>query len=173
MPRNIELKARIDSVAVLLAKAGALAASGPTEMNQDDTFFACRNGRMKLRAFSPTRGELIFYQRPDSAGPKESSYVIAPTSSPDQLRDVLSAGYGVIGRVRKHRTLFLAGRTRIHLDQVEGLGAFLELEVMLAENEPAEVGMAVARELMQQLGMREEQLVATAYVDLLGQQTDK
>ncbi len=169
MPRNIEIKASVDDVAAVTARAATLADSGPTEIFQDDTFFACPNGRMKLRAFSAEKGELIFYQRPDQTGPKESFYVIAPTSCPDELRDALARGYGVIGRVRKRRTLFLAGRTRIHLDRVEGLGDFLELEVVLAENESAEAGRAVAQDLLQKLGVGTEQLVARAYVDLLAQ----
>lgn len=153
----------------MAARAAATADSGPTEIFQDDTFFACPNGRMKLREFAGGQAELIFYQRPDRAGPKESFYVIAPTSSPGQLREALARGYGVIGRVRKRRTLFLAGRTRIHLDRVEGLGDFLELEVVLAEGESAEAGQAVAQELLQKLGVRRDELVAGAYMDLLAQ----
>src|SRR5260221_4636980 len=128
MARNIESKARIESVDSLLRLVRAIADGGPTEIFQDDTFFRCPNGRLKLRAFSETSGELIFYQRPDSAGPKESFYVISATASPDSLREALSLAYGQAGRVRKQRTLFMAGRTRIHLDRVEGLGDFLELE---------------------------------------------
>jgi len=167
MPRNVEIKARVSDLSALVAKAKTIADSGPTDLYQDDTFFACPNGRLKLRVASPSKGELIFYQRPDSAGPKESLYVVAPTSSPDLLRHVLSLGYGVTGRVRKRRILFLAGRTRIHLDQVEGLGDFVELEVVLAEHEPTEAGAAAARELMEKLGILPEQLVTGAYVDLL------
>jgi predicted adenylyl cyclase CyaB len=69
--------------------------------------------------------------------------------------------------VRKQRTLFLAGRTRIHLDRVEGLGDFLELEVVLAEGEPADAGVREARALMHALGVESSQLVEGAYVDLL------
>ena len=167
MARNVEVKARIESIARLVAKAATVADSGPTEIHQDDTFFVCSNGRLKLRTLSATEGVLIFYQRPDSAGPKESFYVMMPTSSPDLLRAVLSLGYGVAGRVRKLRTLFLKGRTRIHLDRVEGLGDFLELEVVLDEGEPTEAGVAVAQALLTQLGVAHEQLVEGAYLDLL------
>jgi predicted adenylyl cyclase CyaB len=167
MPRNVEIKARISDFGALLARAKAIVDSGPTELYQDDTFFACPNGRLKLRVASPGEGELIFYKRPDTAGPKESFYLVVPTSSPDKLRELLSVGYGVIGRIRKRRVLFLTGRTRIHLDQVEGLGDFLELEVVLKEDEPTDAGAAVARELMDKLGILPEQLVTGAYVDLL------
>jgi predicted adenylyl cyclase CyaB len=167
MARNVEIKARIESVDTLLPRVKAIADSGPTEILQDDTFFSCPNGRLKLRAFSKTSGELIFYQRPDVAGPKESFYVISPTALPDTLRETLSLAYGAWGHVRKHRTLFLAGRTRIHLDRVDDLGDFLELEVVLAEGESTETGMGIARELLATLGISSQQLIEGAYVDLL------
>jgi len=167
MARNIEIKARIDSVDKLLPRARAIANDGPTEIVQDDTFFSCPNGRLKLRAFSETAGELIFYQRPDQAGPKESFYVISRTASPNTLREALLLAYGQCGRVRKHRTLFMAGRTRIHLDRVEGLGDFVELEVVLSEGETTESGVRVAHELLARLGISPRQLIEGAYVDLL------
>jgi predicted adenylyl cyclase CyaB len=167
MARNVEIKARIESVEALTQRAAALADQGPTEIVQDDTFFACPNGRLKLRAFSATSGQLIFYRRPDQAGPKESFFLISPTSSPDTLREALTLAYGEAGRVRKHRTLFLAGRTRIHLDRVEDLGHFLELEVVMADGEPSDAGVAIAHDLLAKLGISATQLIDRAYVDLL------
>lgn len=173
MARNIEIKARIESVESLQSVVAKIADEGPIEIHQDDTFFACPNGRLKLRAFSEHDGQLIFYQRPDGAGPKESFYVISPTASPDSIRQVLSLAYGEIGRVRKHRTLFLAGRTRIHLDKVDELGDFLELEVVLADGEPNEAGVSVAHELLEKLGISPHQLIEEAYVDLLAKLPNK
>ena len=167
MARNIEIKARIDSVEAIEPRAAALAAQGPIQIQQDDTFFACPRGRLKLRAFSPSEGQLIFYRRADQAGPKESFYVIAPTASPDALREALSLAYGEAGRVRKRRTLYIVGRTRVHLDRVEELGHFLELEVVLADDDAHEPGVAEARELMAALGIAPSQLIEGAYVDLL------
>jgi predicted adenylyl cyclase CyaB len=167
MPRNVEIKARIESVDALLPRVQAIADSGPSEIFQDDTFFSCPTGRLKLRAFSETNGELIFYQRPDNAGPKESFYVISPTASPNALREVLSLAYGQCGRVRKHRTLFMVGRTRIHLDDVEQLGHFLELEVVLSDGESIQDGIEITHALLVRLGISPQQLVEGAYVDLL------
>lgn len=167
MARNIEIKARIDSIESLLPRVKTIADGAPTEILQDDTFFSCPNGRLKLRAFSETEGELIFYQRPDSAGPKESFYMISRTSSPDTLREVLSLACSASGRVRKQRTLCMVGRTRIHLDRVEGLGDFLELEVVLSEGESIQSGVTIAHELLNTLGISRDQLVEGAYVDLL------
>lgn len=169
MARNIEIKARISRIEDVLPQAARLADSGPTAISQDDTFFACPNGRLKMRDFGDGTGQLIFYQRPDLAGPKESFYVIAPTGDPESLRRVLTLAHGQAGRVRKKRTLYLIGRTRVHLDRVEGLGDFLELEVVLAENESSEAGVAEATRLLAQLGIADAQLCTGAYVDLLAE----
>jgi predicted adenylyl cyclase CyaB len=157
-------------VEALVPRVAAIADQGPIEIVQDDTFFACDRGRVKLRAFSPTDGQLIFYRRADQAGPKESFFVIAPTASPDTLREALSLAYGQAGRVRKQRTLYLVGRTRVHLDRVEDLGHFLELEVVLSDGEPPEPGVEEAHRLMKALGVEPGQLIDGAYVDLLAQE---
>lgn len=169
MPRNVEIKARIDSVESLMPVVAAFASEGPVEIVQDDTFFTCDNGRMKLRAYSDTEGELIFYRRANQHGPKQSFYLRSPTSSPETLREAMSQAYGLAGRVHKHRILFMAGRTRIHLDRVKNLGHFLELEVVLDEGESVEVGIQTAHDLMDKLGIQTCQLVEGAYVDLLMQ----
>jgi predicted adenylyl cyclase CyaB len=167
LPRNIEIKARVDDVDALALRAAAAATQGPIEIAQDDTFFGCASGRLKLRAFSASEGELIFYRRADAHGPKESFYVRTPTSDPDGLRACLSLAHGTAGRVVKQRSLYLVGRTRVHLDRVQGLGDFVELEVVLEDDEPAEAGVREAHALMARLGIEPAQLVEAAYVDLL------
>jgi len=167
MPRNIEIKARIESVEAIAPRVAALADQGPVEIMQDDTFFTCDRGRLKLRAFSADEGQLIFYRRPNQLGPKESFFIISPTAAPDSLREALSLAYGQAGRVRKRRTLYLVGRTRVHLDRVEDLGDFLELEVVLSEGEHSASGVDEARDLMAALGIAPGQLIESAYLDLL------
>ena len=167
MSRNIEIKARIGSIAALLPRAAALADAGPVEILQEDTFFRCEAGRLKLRMFSEDAGELIFYRRVDQAGPKESFYLRSPTTAPRILRESLALAYGEIGRVRKKRMLFMSGRTRIHLDCVDGLGDFLELVVVLGDADGEAAAEAEAFDLMARLGIDAAQLVDVAYVDLL------
>jgi predicted adenylyl cyclase CyaB len=169
MSRNVEIKAKTERTEALVAKAAALATEGPFEIEQDDTFFACQAGRRKLRAFSKISGELIFYRRANRCGLKESFDVRSPTSEPESLRESLTLAYGQVARVKKHRILFLVGRTRVHLDQVESLGHFLELEVVLAEGEASEVGVLEANELKRKLGIQQHELREKAYVDLLAQ----
>jgi predicted adenylyl cyclase CyaB len=167
MPRNIEIKARASDLTSLARKVAAIANSGPTQLLQDDTFFRCEAGRLKLRAFSEQEGELIFYRREDRAGPKEPFYIRSPTAAPESLRHALTLALGQVGRVRKRRTLFLIGRTRVHLDRVENLGEFMELEVVLEEGETLAAGIQEANAIMERLGVAPQHLVEEAYVDLL------
>lgn len=167
MAKNIEIKARVHDIAALAKRVASLATQRPTEIDQDDTFFRCLTGRLKLRTFSVDRGELIFYRRADQTGPRESFFLRSSTSEPDRLRECLSLAYERGGRVRKHRTLYLVGRTRVHLDEVEGLGSFVELEVVVADGEPVSAAIAEAQHLMRTLEIHPSQLVERAYVDLL------
>jgi predicted adenylyl cyclase CyaB len=165
--RNVEIKAAVKDFVRVTAALTALSAGAPARPTQEDTFFRTPRGRLKLRKLGPASGELIYYQRPDVAGPKPSAYALVKTVEPDQLRDVLAAAYGIVGVVRKHRTVRLVGRTRVHLDDVEGLGRFVELEVVLGEAEPVEPGVTEAHHLMATLGIQPDQLVSRAYIDLL------
>ena len=168
MARNTEIKARCDDLALARQRACALTGKTAELILQDDTFFAGASGRLKLRVLGDGSGQLIHYHRADEAGPRTSDYVIAPCARPDAMREALARAYGVIGRVRKRRWLVMSGRTRIHLDQVEGLGGFIELEVVLAEGEPDEGGTAEAQALIEALGIAPGDLVTGAYLDLLG-----
>ena len=167
MARNIEIKAHVADLPALTARVAAIADSGPVAIAQDDTFFRCEVGRLKLRDYGDGTGDLIFYRRPDQGGPKESFHVLSPTASPASLREALTLAHGVCGRVVKQRTLFMLGRTRVHLDRVEGLGECMELEVVLEEGEASDVGVREAQALMARLGIGSDALIDGAYVDLL------
>jgi adenylate cyclase class IV len=168
MKRNVEIKAKVASLAAVRRVVEGLADSGPMESEQEDTFFACPRGRLKLRRFiGCPQAELIYYERAESAGPKESRYIVHPTADPEGLREVLAAAFGVCGVVRKRRAVYLVGQTRVHLDQVEGLGEFVELEVVLRPEQNASEGVTIAHELMVSLGISPDQLIDRAYIDLL------
>jgi predicted adenylyl cyclase CyaB len=171
--RNIEIKARVGDLAEVEARARVIATEGPVDVAQDDTFFACARGRLKLRQFSDGRGELIHYFRADDTGPKISDYLISPIAEPELLRESLSRALGTVARVRKRRRIYLVDRTRIHLDEVEGLGVFVELEVVLRDGESAEAGQAVARHIMGVLGVAESNLIRGAYMDMPATQLDR
>ena len=167
MPTNIEFKARLHNFATVSDTAGALAGSLPEIIVQEDVFFQCSKGRLKLRILGERQGELIHYLRDDVSGPKPSFYKVISTSAPHELRRLLADALGETIVVRKTRALYLVGSTRIHLDEVEGLGAFLEVEVVLEEGQTAEQGKEIAADILQHFGIRESDLIATAYADLL------
>lgn len=167
MPINIEIKARVSDPLALRRRAEQLSDSPAQVISQVDTFFHADRGRLKLRELGPASAQLIFYSRPDSAGPKRSDYRIFNTNEPASLKEVLALALGVRGVVRKTRTLYLVGQTRIHLDEVEGLGHFLELEVVLREGQEEAEGQAIAQDLMRRLGVEPEALLEGAYMDLI------
>ncbi len=169
MPRNIEIKARIDSVDSLLPLARALADGAPLLIEQDDSFFHVAHGRLKLREFADGSAELIHYQRADTEQARASDYLRVPVRDAATLRAALTRACGLAGRVRKRRWLLLVGATRIHLDHVDGLGDFMELEVVLAATQRDADGVAIAEALMHRLGLAEAPRLAGAYLDLLGQ----
>ncbi|MCK4306311.1 MAG: class IV adenylate cyclase [Candidatus Eisenbacteria sp.] len=167
MGSNIEIKARIEDLEGLKERVCRLSDGPAQRIVQEDTFFHSKRGRLKLRILAPDRGELIYYERDDGHGPQRSTYIISPTAEPDSLRAILSASHGIRGVVRKTRLLYMAGNTRIHLDEVDGLGAFLELEVVLGSGQSSEEGEALASELMRNLEIEPSALIDVAYIDLL------
>uniref|UniRef100_W5NJ96 Si:ch211-156b7.4 n=1 Tax=Lepisosteus oculatus TaxID=7918 RepID=W5NJ96_LEPOC len=167
MPSNVEIKAAVHDLEQLIQKAKLLSNSEGTTILQQDTFFSVPNGRLKLRNLMNGTGQLIFYERPDVDGPKLSNYSISVTNDPDGLKKVLSDALGVKGTVKKERHLYMVGQTRVHVDTVEGLGHFMELEVVLNDGQTEEEGEAIAHKLMNELGVRKEDLIVGAYMDLL------
>ena len=122
MKTNIEIKAKAHDFQRQKDLAQEIADSSEKLIYQDDTFFIVPHGRLKLRIFSPSLGELIYYERDDIVSPKKSNYCISETNSPYTLKDALSLALPVRGRIYKKRHLFIVGQTRIHFDEVESLG---------------------------------------------------
>jgi predicted adenylyl cyclase CyaB len=167
MPANIEMKARLSDATAVEAIAIRLCDFGPELIHQEDVFFHAEAMRLKLRIFTPDCGELIRYERADTPNARISQYSIVPTSDPQALLEILSKILGVVGWVKKDRTLYLVGQTRIHIDRVQDLGEFLELEVVLRQGQSAAEGKAIAEALLVEFGIPSDQLVGEAYIDLL------
>ena len=167
MPSNIEIKARVRDFEEIKARAEKLSDTPIDAIPQEDIFFKVEKGRLKLRILASDSAQLIYYTRPDQDGPKRSDYYIAHSSDPQNLKRVLELAYGIRGVVRKTRYLYLVGQTRIHLDDVEGLGQFMELEVVLEEGQTDHEGQRAAEELMSALGVERTDLIDGAYMDLL------
>jgi predicted adenylyl cyclase CyaB len=123
---------------------------------------------LKLRVLGD-HSQLIYYTRSDQEGPKRSDYHLTRSADPQNLKRVLELAYGIRGVVRKTRYLYLIGQTRLHLDDVEGLGQFMELEVVLEEGLTDAQGEKITEDLMAALGVERGDLVDGAYMDLLEQ----
>lgn len=167
MPSNIEVKARVRDFAQIRLRAERLSDTPVEVIPQEDTFFVTPRGRLKLRLLTEEEGQLIYYTRPDQEGPKRSDYQLYGTSDPEGLKRVLELAYKVRGVVRKTRYVYLVGQTRVHLDDVQGLGHFMELEVVLEDGQSDAEGQRIAEELMASLGVEKSDLLEGAYMDLL------
>ncbi|MGZ9164889.1 MAG: class IV adenylate cyclase [Anaerolineales bacterium] len=167
MPSNVEIKARARDFDEIRRRAELLSDTSVEVIPQEDIFFKTKKGRLKLRVLALNLGQLIYYTRPDQEGPKRSEYHIYETPDPENLRRVLELAYGIRGVVRKTRYLYLVGQTRVHLDHVEGLGQFMELEVVMGEGQSDAAGQAIAEDLMSRLGVDRSDLLEGAYMDLL------
>ena len=166
---NLEIKARCADLDAVRERALEVATSRLGIDRQTDTYFVTKRGRLKLRESSLSGGQLIPYLRPDQRGPKNSDYAVISVEEPERIKALLSEILGVHRVVRKVREIWLHENVRIHLDQVEGLGSFVELEAVYdgaPESLPAQ--QKKVRFLMERLGVGEEDLVDVSYEGLLG-----
>jgi homotetrameric cytidine deaminase len=166
--RNVELKARDPDPAVTLERALAAGAQDRGLLRQRDTYFAVPRGRLKLREEEPGGATLIAYDRPDDANERVSDYRLVTVSEPDALRAALASANGIAATVVKRRRLLLWEDTvRIHLDEVRGLGSFLELEAVAAPGSDLQRERDQVARLREVLGIRDEALVEGSYADAL------
>jgi len=167
MPTNIEIKYRVDDLQAIEQRARQHADSGPELLVQEDIFFNANTGRLKLRKFADGAAELIAYHRSDSDSIRESNWHAYPTPDPDGLQNALALTVGQDVTVLKRRTLYLIGTTRVHLDEVESLGQFVELEVVLNDSHSSADGLEIATDIENRLGLQNAEKLAVAYADLL------
>jgi predicted adenylyl cyclase CyaB len=164
--RNIEVKARCSDLDAVRARAVRLGAIDSGVIRQRDTFFGASRARLKLRESAEGPAELISYLRPDVSAARGSDYVIAPVGRPAEVREALEHALGIVCTVTKTRQLFLLRATRIHLDEVEGLGSFVELETVVDGQSDAEAHAELAS-IATALALEESAFVAVPYADLL------
>lgn len=167
MADNIEIKAAVTNLERVRDLAERLDVRERFRLKQTDTFFNAALGRLKLREFEDGSAELIGYDRPDTTGPKHSHYRKMAVTDGATLIEVLDMTLGVRGVVRKVRDVLLVGPTRIHLDQVEGLGSYIELEVVMEDGQSDAHGENIARDLLDALEISADDLISCAYIDLL------
>lgn len=167
--QNVEIKARLRNREQMESRVEAIRATIAGKFRQRDTFFrTARDAWLKLREVEPGGAELIAYRRTsDTAAPRFSEYERAAIIDVSLWHALLSLALGVETVVTKERTLWLLDLTRIHFDEVEGLGSFIELETAADRYSPEEA-QAENRRIIELLGLRNEDFIALPYRDLLG-----
>jgi homotetrameric cytidine deaminase len=166
--RNVELKAHDPDPGRTLDRALAAGAEERGMLRQRDTYFGVPHGRLKLREEDPGGATLIAYERPDAASERVSDYRLVPVAEPGPLRDALAAANGVAVVVVKQRRLLLWEETvRIHLDEVRGLGSFLELEAVAPPGSDLTRERAQVARLRELLEIPDDALVEGSYADAL------
>jgi predicted adenylyl cyclase CyaB len=165
--RNVELKAVDPDPARSLAACRALGASDEGLLTQRDTYYIVARGRLKLREQRPGAAHLIQYERAVRLEQRESRYRIAEVADAAAAYAVLEAALGVECVVAKRRRLFLWRGVRIHLDEVDGLGSFVELEAVAEPGSDRSAEHARIVTLREELAIDDARLVAHGYAELL------
>jgi predicted adenylyl cyclase CyaB len=165
--RNLELKASLADPATAHQVAQRLCGSEGETQRQCDTYFHCPSGRLKLREIQDSAPHLIFYDRGDSHQARLSHYELVPVVDADLLKQALAAALGIRCIVQKRRQIYLYRNVRIHLDEVQGLGAFLEFEAVLGPDDSLEEAQALLEDLRGPFGIGPSATVDTSYGDLM------
>jgi len=179
MQRNIELKMRYPDPQRAHQVARELGAAPHAVERQRDTYFCTRTGRLKLRqawlhdagssavdAAQPGRGELLWYRRDDDPQPRPSDYELIPVENAERLRVTLGQALGVTVEVVKTRAIYLHENVRIHIDEVDGLGSFLEFEAIVDAACDDRTARAKVDRLIAAFGVTAEDIIAVSYADL-------
>jgi len=168
MATNIELKASYQDLGRAKGICRALGAKHTGTDFQLDTYFKVPSGRFKLRESTLTGNSLIFYERKNEREPKESDYLLVRIEGePTALRQLLAHALGLLVQVRKKRDVFILGNTRIHLDNVESLGRFVEFEYLVSNNGAADNSAKELRLLRERLNIAKDDLIDVSYGDLV------
>jgi adenylate cyclase, class 2 len=167
--QNLELKARLADLSTARDTATTLATDRLGVQHQVDTYFQCPHGRLKLREIDGYHVELIAYQRPDQLGPKASNYqrVLIAEAEAESLKKALTGTLGIRCVVQKRREIFLLHNIRIHLDEVNGLGSFLEFEAVLDSPDQEAAARAQLVVLLTHFGLQQGDLLSGSYGEML------
>jgi predicted adenylyl cyclase CyaB len=163
--RNLEFKAPLADGRAALSRARRLGAELWGDLHQTDTYFNVSRGRLKLRETATYGAELIFYERAEESAGRPSDYFVTAVTDAASARDVLGRALGIQRVLRKRRTLVMLDSVRIHFDNVDGLGQFLEIEVPVRDDEDA-AARRLTR-LIESLGYSWADCIRRSYLDLV------
>ena len=164
---NIEIKARTNNSRIIRQWLLDNNADFKGIDEQTDTYFNVPNGRLKLREGN-IENNLIYYERENQAGPKQSDFNLLSVENPGALKELLTAALGVKVIVEKKREIYYIDNVKFHIDQIEGLGDFVEIE---ASNKTKDIPAEKLREqcgyFMKAFELREVDLLSNSYSDMM------
>jgi len=165
MPVNIEIKARCPDPAASAETLAGLGAETAGNDRQTDTYFHTNSGRLKLREGN-IENNLIYYERNDEKGPGKSEVLLFPAVKDTQLKNMLEKALGIMKVVKKNRNIFYLGNVKFHIDHIEGLGDFIEIEAIGERGDEEKLGRQ-CRHYMEKLGIDPLNLLAGSYSDMV------
>jgi adenylate cyclase, class 2 len=134
---------------------------------QTDTYFNVKNGRLKLREGN-IENNLIYYERENQAGPKSSSFILTKIPDTDKLKESLASADGIKVVVKKKREIYYIKNVKFHIDEVDGLGDFVEIEAGNIDVDLSKDELQQQCEFyMQQFDIEEKNLIEVSYSDML------
>ena len=164
---NIEIKARTNKTAHIRQYLLNHEADAQGTDEQTDTYFNVPNGRLKLRQGN-IENNLIFYQRKETGGTKQSNVDLCKVDDADSLKEILVKALGVKAVVKKQREIYYIGNVKFHLDTLEGLGSFVEIEAANRfEDIPVEKLKQQCEAYMKEFGVEDGDLIRQSYSDMV------
>ena len=126
---NVEIKAKCNNVGFIRNYLLSNGAEFKGMDEQTDTYFNVSNGRLKLREGN-IENNLIYYERSDQAGPKNSHFHLVKVSDANSLKEVLTRSIAVKAIVKKKREIYYINNIKFHIDEVSNLGSFIDIEAV-------------------------------------------
>jgi len=168
---NIEVKANTNNTEAIRDFLYKHKADFKGVDEQTDTYFNVNSGRLKLRQGN-IENNLIYYNRANSSGPKESNFDLVKIDEANELREMLTKAIGVKVVVKKRREIYYIDNVKFHLDSLDGLGNFVEIE---ASNKNYNITNEKLYEqcnyYVKEFGIKDEDLVNVSYSDMLRDST--
>ncbi len=171
MPVNIEIKAHCPNPEKAASILAGLNAEYKGKDHQVDTYFQVKEGRLKLREGN-IENNLIYYKRSDKSGPKRSDVVLYPGSNDPNLKNILQQVLGIMVIVDKQRDIYFIDNVKFHIDEVQGLGSFIEIEAIGEQGEEDTLDQQ-CNHYMAILDITDNQLISISYSDLLLQTNNR
>lgn len=163
---NIEIKARCTDPTHIVHFLKENQADFRGEDHQIDTYFHTQSGRLKLREGN-IEHSLIYYERPDQKGPKAAEIILIP-QPPEEIKALLEKTNGIKVVVDKVRRIYFIDNVKFHIDTVQDLGAFVEIEAIdLDGSIGREKLLKQCNYYLQAFRIPEEDLLTASYSDML------